>query len=209
MSATGQALREELLPLLLHASAACWSTSRTIATACSVLLLLLQVSVLLAAVPLLQALRQTDHCGEQALLQTKALLQAKEPLQASAAAACGCCCCCCCCCCKHVHPCRHAPDLRHFDLIAAREDKEEGGRLSRCGGVACTASVEERRMDRTSACWCLVLLTLLQLTAVSCCLHDFCSFVLQMLPLLQACFFSKHKNPLFEAFYDRGSPQFF
>ena len=103
----------------------------------------------------------SKHCG------TQALLQAREPLQASAtasavasaaaaaAAARGCCFCC-----KPVHPRRHAPYLRPYHPFSGREDSKEGGRSSRCGGLVCTASIEERGIYRTSACcWCLLLLT--------------------------------------------------
>ena len=84
MPATGGDLREELLPLLLHASDACSCScgcmSRPTDTTCSVLLLL-KVSVMFAAVLMLQALRQAStavskRCCKQALL----LLQARAPL---------------------------------------------------------------------------------------------------------------------------------
>ena len=64
-------------------------------------------------------------------------------------------------------------NLRRCDPFSGREDnEEEGGRYSRCGGVACTASVEERRLDRVSAYWCL-----LQFPASAAC----CCFLLLLL----------------------------
>ena len=92
------------------------------------------------------------------------LLQAREPPQASApaspvagvATACGCRRCCC----KRAHPCRHAPVILAVTIPprAERTTKKKEGRYSRCGGFACTASIEERKVDRTSACWCWLLL---------------------------------------------------
>ena len=93
-------------------------------------------------------------------------------------------------CCKRVHPYRRAPDIRRHDRFSGRnncEEDSEEGQYSRCGGVAGSASVEERRIDRTSACLCVLLLPasaacfrmllLLLPTATGryCCLHDFCS----------------------------------
>ena len=140
------------------------------------------------------AAAQTDYaaskrCRKQTLMQASAaaskqtlmqasqvLLQARDPPQASAAAsavagattACGCCCCC-----MRAHPCRHASCATHPVIFAApipsrveRTRKEEDP-YSRCGGVACTASIGERKLDRTSACWCWLLLT--ASAACSCC----------------------------------------
>ena len=154
MSATGGVLREELLPLLLHASAALCYCSR---------------KVLLQCCCCKRCGKQ--HCDKRALLQTSSASSehscASQPccnqalLQPSAAAAkraassrrcCKRCCRRCCCCWKRGHPCRHAADLLRYDPFSGREGIE-GGRYLRCGGVACTASVEDRKIDRISACF--------------------------------------------------------
>ena len=122
------------------------------------------------------------------------LLQASEPPQANAAAACGSCCG------KRAHPPQRAPVIyaAPAPFRAGRTTKKEEGRSSRWGVVAYTASVEKRKLDRTSACWCLLLLTA---SAACCCaagryycLHDFCSacWVLRKCCRCCKCLFFRH-----------------
>ena len=110
-----------------------------------------------------QALRLSKRCCKQASAASKRTVSSQRRCKRY----CKRCCrsCCCCCCRKRVHRCHHAPDLRRYGLFSGREDNEaEGGRSSRCGGVACTATVEERKINRISACWCL-----LPTTSAACC----------------------------------------
>ena len=88
---------------------------------------------------------QKSHL-EQA--QLKALLQALPLLAAAAAAA-------------SARPCRHA-SVNFAAPIPSQAEvtmKKKEGRYARRGGVACTASLEKLKLDRTSACWCVLLLT--------------------------------------------------